>query len=68
MTLSESLERYEAQASTATPRDVAVRRAYMADALDALTSKAPREALLSEIVQFWRTVGREPATTSHNAP
>ena len=34
MTLSESLERYEAQASTATPRDVAVRRAYMDDALE----------------------------------
>ena len=62
-TLSESLERYEAQASTATPRDVAVRRAYMAGALDALTSKAPREHLIAEVVQFGRTVGREVTTT-----
>ena len=67
MTLSERLELYESHASTSTPRDVAVRRAYMAGALDALTSQSPREALLSEIVQFGRTVGREPATTSHNA-
>lgn len=64
MTLSERLELYESHASTSTPRDVAVRRAYMAGALDALTSKAPREALLSEIVQFGRTVGREGTTTN----
>ena len=63
MTLSEYLERYEAQASTSTPRDVAVRRAYMAGALDALTSKAPREHLIAEVVQFGRTVGREVTTT-----
>lgn len=67
MTLSESLEHYESQASTSPPRDVAVRRAYMAGALDALTSKAPRESMLAEIVQFGRAVGREVTDSHHHA-
>lgn len=65
MTLTERLELYESQASTSTPRDVAVRRAYMAGALDALTSKEPRESMLAEIVQFGRAVGREVTDSNH---
>ena len=36
-----------------------VRRAFMAGALAALTTKAPRETLLSECVQFGRAVGSD---------
>lgn len=34
-----------------------LQRAYMAGALAALTSKAPREQMLAECVQFGRAVG-----------
>lgn len=34
-----------------------MQRAYMAGALAALTSKAPRDQLLAECVQFGRAVG-----------
>jgi hypothetical protein len=37
--------------------DAAIRRAYMAGALAAITSKAPREQLLAECIQFGRAVG-----------
>lgn len=38
-----------------------VRRAFMAGALAALTSKAPRDHLLAECVQFGRAVGTAAA-------
>lgn len=56
-TLADTFDQYAAQASTAAPRDIAIRRAYMAGALAALTSKATREQLLAECVQFGRVVG-----------
>ena len=34
-----------------------VRRAYMAGALAALTSKAPREQMVAECIQFGRAIG-----------
>lgn len=37
--------------------DTAIRRAFMAGAMDALTSKQPREALLAECIQFGRAIG-----------
>ena len=37
--------------------DTAVRRAFMAGALAALTSKTPREQLIAECVQFGRAIG-----------
>ncbi|MBP9806502.1 MAG: hypothetical protein KBE22_16570 [Candidatus Accumulibacter sp.] len=40
-----------------------VRRAYMAGALAALTSKAPREQLLAECVQFGRAIGTRAEQT-----
>jgi putative phage-type endonuclease len=58
MKLVDSLEEYAAQAPTSTPREVAIRRAYMAGALAALTAKGQtREQLLAEVVQYGRTVG-----------
>ena len=56
-TLADTLDQYAAEASTSTPRAVAIRRAYMAGALAALTSKAPREQLLAEVIQFGRAIG-----------
>jgi len=59
-TLADTLEQYEADqpppTSTFIP-SVMRRRAYMAGALAALTSKAPREQLLAECIQFGRVIG-----------
>jgi hypothetical protein len=59
-TLADTLDQYEAdqppRSTTFTP-SVMRRRAYMAGALAALTSKAPREQLLAECIQFGRAVG-----------
>ena len=60
MTLAGTLEQYEADqpppTSTFIPA-VMRRRAYMAGALAALTSTAPREQLLAECIQFGRVIG-----------
>jgi hypothetical protein len=53
-TLAEYAADHAAPGSTA---DIAIRRAYMAGALAVLTTKAPREELLAECVQFGRVVG-----------
>ena len=47
------------------PPSVMRRRAYMAGALAALTSNAPREQLLAECIQFGRVIGTlaEKSTT-----
>ena len=60
-TLAESFQRYEADQEhqhTVRPLSVERRRAYMAGALDALTTKnITREQLLAEIVMYGRVVG-----------
>lgn len=58
MTLADQLEAYAADnAAPGSVADAAVRRAFMAGALAALTTKAPREQLLAECVAFGRVVG-----------
>ena len=58
MTLADHLDEYAPQqAAPGSLADKAVRRAFMAGALAALTAKAPREQLLSECVQFGRVIG-----------
>ncbi len=57
-TLADTRADYAAQAAApGSTADVAIRRAYMAGALAALTSTAPREQLLAECVQFGRAIG-----------
>jgi hypothetical protein len=58
MTLADTLTDYAAnKAAPGSVVDIAIRRAYMAGALDALTSRQPRETLLAECVQFGRAIG-----------
>jgi len=58
VTLTDTATAYAAEkAAPGSIADVAIRRAYMAGALAALTTKAPREQLLAECVQFGRVVG-----------
>ena len=58
MTLTDTATAYAADhAAPGSIADVAIRRAFMAGALAALTTKAPREQLLAECVQFGRVVG-----------
>lgn len=58
MTLADHLDEYAAEkAAPGSVADAAVRRAFMAGALAALTSRAPREQLLSECLQFGRAIG-----------
>ncbi len=60
MTLADTLADYAAHAAVpGSNADVAIRRAYMAGALAALTTKAPREQLLAECVQFGRVIGTQ---------
>lgn len=58
MTLTDTATFYAAEntepGSTAEAR---LRRAFMAGALAALTTKAPRDQLLAECVQFGRAIG-----------
>lgn len=59
-TLADTLEEYEADQPPADRPfipSVMRRRAYMAGALAALTSKATREQMLAEVVQYGRTIG-----------
>lgn len=59
-TLADTLNHYAAdravQGSTA---DIAIRRAFMAGALEALTNKAPQEQMLAECMDFALSIGRE---------
>lgn len=58
MTLTDTATQYAAElAHPGSKAEVAIRRAFMAGALEALTSKATREQLLAECVQFGRAVG-----------
>jgi hypothetical protein len=58
MSLADSLDEYaHSRAAPGSVADQAIRRAYMAGALAALTSNAPREQLLAECVQFGRAIG-----------
>lgn len=69
-TLTESLDAYAADnACPGSIADAAIRRAYMAGALAAITSKAPREQLLAECVGFGRALGSkaEAATNTRTA-
>jgi hypothetical protein len=54
-TLTEQAEEYAEPLAPEMHR--AIRRAFMAGALAALTSKAPRDQMLAECVQFGRAVG-----------
>jgi hypothetical protein len=59
-TLQQALEAYEADQlahDVAQRQRIQIRRAFMAGALDALTSRQPRETLLAECVQFGRAIG-----------
>ncbi len=60
MTLAAAFEAYAADTlarDTSTRTRVLVQRAFMAGALEAVTSKQPREALLAEIVSYGRAIG-----------
>jgi hypothetical protein len=65
VTLTDQLTQYAAdKAVPGSVADVAIRRAYMAGALAALTTKAPREQLLAECIQFGRVVGTPAERTT----
>ena len=58
MTLADHLDEYApSHAAPGSVADQAIRRAFMAGALAALTSDQPRDALLAECVQFGRAIG-----------
>lgn len=62
-TLADTLNDYAPdRAAPGSVADVAIRRAYMAGALAAITSKAPREQLLAECAQFGRAIGTAAET------
>jgi len=57
MTLTEEATSYAMDRATTPAQLAALRRAYMAGALEALTSKAPREQMLAEVIQYGRSIG-----------
>jgi len=57
MTIPEQAAEYANDRSAVHADRVLMQRAYMAGALAALTSKAPREQMLAECVQFGRAIG-----------
>lgn len=65
MNLPEEASSYSMDRATTPAQYTALQRAYMAGALAALTSKAPREQLLAECVQYGRVIGTlaEKSTT-----
>lgn len=66
MTLADQLEEYAADhAAPGSIADTAVRRAYMAGALAALTSQRPHDQLLAECIAFGRAIGT-PAERAHH--
>lgn len=56
-TLPEQAALYAAERAPECGEHVVLQRAYMAGALAALTSKAPRDQMLAERVQFGLAVG-----------
>lgn len=56
-TLTDTAATYSMDRATTPAQYAALQRAYMAGALDALTSKAPRESLLAECIQYGRAIG-----------
>lgn len=57
-TLSEAADEYVAEhAAPASIAAAAIRRAYMAGALETLTCGRPREHVLAELVQYGKTIG-----------
>lgn len=57
-TLAEQADEYTADAAApGSVAETAIRRAYMAGALAAATSKLTREQLMAELVQYGRSVG-----------
>lgn len=57
MTLAEEARAYALDRATTPAQLTAMQRAYMAGALEALTSKVPREQLLAECIQYGRAIG-----------
>lgn len=57
MTLAEEAMAYALDRATTPAQLTAMQRAYMAGALEALTSKAPREQLLAECIQYGLAIG-----------
>ena len=57
MTLTDEAQSYAMDRALTPAQLTALQRAYMAGALEALTSKAPREQLLAECIQFGRAIG-----------
>ena len=56
-TLTEQAATYAMDRATTPAQYTALQRAFMAGALAALTSMAPRDQLLSECLQFGRAIG-----------
>lgn len=56
-TLTEQAATYAMDRATTPAQYTALQRAFMAGALAALTSRAPRDQLLSECLQFGRAIG-----------
>lgn len=58
VTLTDTAFTYAAEnAEPGSTAEARLRRAFMAGALAALTSKAPRDQLLAECIQFGRAIG-----------
>lgn len=57
MTLTEQAAEYADDRTAVATERTKLQRAYMAGALEALTSKALREHLLAECIQFGRAIG-----------
>ncbi len=57
MTLTEQSTAYAAERTPLAGGRVELQRAFMAGALAALTTKAPSEQLMAELVQFGRAIG-----------
>lgn len=56
-TLSEQSAQYAAETTSGESLGMLLRRAWMAGAVAALTSSAPREQLLRECLEFGRAIG-----------
>ena len=56
-TLTEQADTYAENHRDYEAIELHLRRAFMAGAITALTSKQPREALLAECLQFGRAIG-----------
>lgn len=57
MTLSEQSAQYAAETTSGESLGMLLRRAWMAGAVAALTSNAPRDVMLRECLEFGRSIG-----------